>query len=373
VLAAALATGLGGLALRGQLVIADGAEGLDRHLAEALGEDVLLAMHVGPPRANRKPVLQLLRRDGTIVGFAKVGTNELTRRLVRAETTALSTLAQVPPAGVVVPRVLYHGQWGGLELLVQSPLAVRRARPAPDDRRIAAMRAVAFSTGTEVSTMDKHAYGAVLRQRISALPEPAGGPPAARPPAGEEPAGRPPEGREPAGREPEGREPAGRPPEGLEPAGREPVNPGLVGRLHAVVDKVAEASEKNPLTWGCWHGDWTPWNCAATPGAILVWDWERYATGVPLGFDVLHHHLQSSLAGVPRPGPAQAAGTVQSAPALLASFGLDAVTARLSAKLYLVEIATRYLTDDQAAAGGRLGRVAEWLLPALEADSSQTS
>jgi hypothetical protein len=33
--------------------------------------------------------------------------------------------------------------------------------------------------------------------------------------------------------------------------------------------------------------------------------------------------------------------------------------------LYLVELGTRYLTDDQAAAGGHGGRIEDWLVPAL--------
>jgi hypothetical protein len=33
--------------------------------------------------------------------------------------------------------------------------------------------------------------------------------------------------------------------------------------------------------------------------------------------------------------------------------------------LYFVEIATRYLLDDQAGAGSRLGRIDDWLMPAV--------
>ena len=39
------------------------------------------------------------------------------------------------------------------------------------------------------------------------------------------------------------------------------------------------------------------------------------------------------------------------------------------ARLYLVEIAARYLLDGQAAAGARLGRVEHWLLPALATEA----
>ncbi len=38
---------------------------------------------------------------------------------------------------------------------------------------------------------------------------------------------------------------------------------------------------------------------------------------------------------------------------------------RLTALLYLVDLATRYLTDRQAEAGARLGVLGTWLLPVL--------
>ena len=79
--AAAFRTGLAGMLLRGRLVVtqAQGAsDGLDQVLADLLGEPVCLGIRVGPPRANRKPVLQVVSRRGRLLGYAKVGTNRLT-------------------------------------------------------------------------------------------------------------------------------------------------------------------------------------------------------------------------------------------------------------------------------------------------------
>lgn len=49
--------------------------GIEQHLAGFLGQQPLVAMPVGPPRANRKPVLHLLDRQGKSLGFAKIGIN----------------------------------------------------------------------------------------------------------------------------------------------------------------------------------------------------------------------------------------------------------------------------------------------------------
>jgi predicted methyltransferase MtxX (methanogen marker protein 4) len=98
--------------------------------------------------------------------------------------------------------------------------------------------------------------------------------------------------------------------------------------------------------------------------ALLVWDWERFATGVPLGFDAVHHELQRRIQST---GDAKDAveATVRKAAELLAPFGVPAEGREVTALLYLVDLATRYLTDRQAEAGARLGVLGTWLLPVL--------
>jgi predicted methyltransferase MtxX (methanogen marker protein 4) len=57
--------------------------------------------------------------------------------------------------------------------------------------------------------------------------------------------------------------------------------------------------------------------------------------------------------------------TVRRAGELLAPFGVPAAGREVTALLYLVDLATRYLTDRQAEAGARLGVLGTWLLPVL--------
>ena len=45
--------------------------------------------------------------------------------------------------------------------------------------------------------------------------------------------------------------------------------------------------------------------------------------------------------------------------------GIEPARARLTAALYLADVATRYLVDRQAAAGAPLGAPGTWLIPAL--------
>jgi hypothetical protein len=118
------------------------------------------------------------------------------------------------------------------------------------------------------------------------------------------------------------------------------------------------------LRYGAWHGDWAPWNMANVADALLVWDWERFASGVPVGFDAVHHELQRRLQSSSDASAAVEA-TVRRADELLQPFGVPGEARELTALLYLVDLAARYLTDRQAEAGARLGVLGTWLLPVL--------
>ena len=113
--------------LPGRIVIVNAGTGPDSDVAAylnaALGRDVLVSLRIGPPRANRKPVLQLLAADGGLAGFAKIGVTELTRDLVRAEAAALALLGAARLDHLAVPRLIHHGQWRGHEVLVQAGLS----------------------------------------------------------------------------------------------------------------------------------------------------------------------------------------------------------------------------------------------------------
>ena len=90
-LAAIFTAGLGDLVFRDTVTV-DATAPLSAHLSDALGREVRVSMRFGPPRANRKPVLQLLDPSGECLAFVKVGVNDITRDLVRVETEILRGL-----------------------------------------------------------------------------------------------------------------------------------------------------------------------------------------------------------------------------------------------------------------------------------------
>ena len=315
VLSLALGRGLGGAVLRGRVRVTApaGSETIEAYLRRVTSRDIRVSMYLGPARANRKPVLQLVTGSGETAGFAKVGINPLSRSLVRAERDALTLLSEAGLTEVSIPRVLHHGEWNGLDVLVLSALpAWQRRRPLPAARLAAAMCELARVGGLRQETLSGGDYLARLRSRLAAADDSADR-----------------------------------------------------AALLRMLDVLPAWADGATLTVGSWHGDWAPWNMANTSRGLMVWDWERFASGVPVGFDALHHWLQVEVSMAHRNARAAAARCVEEAPQLLAPFGIGARAARLTAVLYLADLATRYLADRQAQAGAPLGAPGVWLIPAV--------
>lgn len=311
-LRAALLSGLGPLALRDRVrVHGNGADTIETHLSAVLDRDIVIGFGVTPARANRKPVLQLLTPAGETVGFAKLGTDELTRALVRSEAGALRTLSRFPRAVTAVPRVLYEGTWREIAVLVQEPLPVWRPRgDASWPRVTAAMNEIARLAGVRVERAAASPYWTGIADTIARLD-------------------------------------------------RASADAAALARLF---DRLTAYGDTE-LAFGSWHGDWTRWNMAALPDTVLVWDWERFATGVPVGFDAIHYRLQDAIAGRGEPPRRALRACLATVDELLTPFGVGA--GGLVAALYCVEIGARYLRDGQAEAGAPLGRLDHWLLPEL--------
>ena len=142
--------------------------------------------------------------------------------------------------------------------------------------------------------------------------------------------------------------------------------------LGSALDRSHAGATDTCLTFGAWHGDWSPWNMASTGRGLLVWDWERFAVRVPLGFDALHHWLQTRLArSTATRSTAAADRTWKCGRQLLAPFGISPLQARLTGIAYLAELAIRYLVDRQAEMGARNGDAGTWLIPAMVTGTSR--
>ena len=104
---------------------------------------------------------------------------------------------------------------------------------------------------------------------------------------------------------------------------------------------------------------------AADGGRVLVWDWERFSEGVPLGFDALHYAFLPRLKRARAPQELAGIELLDRADALLEDAGVHNSGTSTVAMLYLVEVASRFMQDDQASSGILGGDVQRWLVPAL--------
>jgi hypothetical protein len=287
--------------------------GIEGYLSDALNREVLVSLYVGPNRAIQKPVLQLLSPRGETLGFAKVGTNELTRELVRGEAQALTSLNAARWKRLTVPTMLHHGIWRGHEVLVQEPLAGSRRAKADPSLLTEAMLELASSSGVEVAAVTGSRYWKRLGERVGQLP------------------------------------------------------PSVYADLlaHALREISALAADTR-LDLGSWHGDWAPWNMAASGDRLRVWDWEQYAHPAPLGFDALHYRIQTLVVSDRRTPDVAVETTGRDAADLLTPFAVPHDLAPLVMLMYVVDIAARYLHDGEHEAGTRMGNLDSWLSAALE-------
>lgn len=299
--------------VRAQVHVAEeGGESIATHLSALLGQPVRLGIHLGPPRANQKPVLQVLTPEGRTLGFAKIGANVLTRQLVAAEAQALEAVAAAGVAGLGVPPVRHHGSWRDLEVLLLGPVESRSTSSVRGAELGDVMARLSLAWGHRSEVLADSAFWARLRAAASA----AAGPHAPR--------------------------------------------------LRLAFDRAAAAYGDRQVAFGAWHGDWTPWNMAVHDHGVVVWDWERFQQDVPLGLDAIHFHLQREMRRQDQEPLQVARGTLARADELLAPWGLQGSDARCVFVLYLLSIGSRYAADDQRGAGARLGDLDSWLFRVLD-------
>lgn len=313
----AMALRLGGAEIFPNRVRIDRASGtpdqdITTHLKNALGRSFVASLYIGPPRANRKPILQLITQEGHTFAFAKVGINALTNRLIRVEAGALEQLKAVELRFLETPTVLYDGTWRDRAILVQRALPASSLHVPPIRATFAAMNELARAFEVTIFAADQSPYWNTLGERLALLR-----------------------------------------------------NRDYADSLSELFETFERARPGIDAEFGSWHGDWTPWNMTMHDDRANVWDWERFETGVPIGFDGVHYRLQEAITRHEVTPLVAARRVLREAPRWLPEFGVDSRAAELVAILYLFEIGTRYAHDDQAEAGAQLGRLDTWLLPAL--------
>ncbi len=289
----------GGRLLHGAVEVPDGtraAPGLRRHLARLLGvnqAEMEVAVALGAPRPNRKPVVQVLAPSGATRAWAKLGVDALTDALVAHETKAL---ALRPEAPVVAPSVVASSSWHGHPLLVLNHMEMEETE-GPLVLTAETLAAIAGPPTYEpVSTS---AWWATLCQEARADANPRG----------------------------------------------------------AVELRVADLGRRlDSRRWpfGRWHGDLAPWNAAWRGDQLQVWDWERSDGPVPCGLDAVHNVIQVALLRHRQSLDSAVTAARRDAAPLLVALGHAADDVDLVVDAYLSVLRVRLAGDARL---GRLGTV----------------
>jgi hypothetical protein len=287
-------------------------DGIHEFLSGVLEREVHVAVYLGPARAIQKPVLQVLDPHGRTIAYAKVAVNELTTRLVDHEADVLQRLTRDRLPGISTPRVLFSGPWRDRQVLVQEALVPTRSGAVSADLLRRATATVARGLGEHREPLVGGDYLTGLASRQASLP------------------------------------------------GRQ-VTATLAADLADLVSTPAPE-----LSFGSWHGDWAPWNMGQAGDSLLVWDWEGFRSGVPIGFDACHHFLNDQVTVHSLPVDAAIRALFDARSALLQPLGVPEEVRSWVLRLYLHELATSYVENEEDVVGGTpLSRLDSWLGPAL--------
>lgn len=255
---------------------------------------------LGPPRANRKPVFRVFDAAGDTVAFAKLGVNQLTDELVTQEVAALHAVAELRLRGIDAPPVLYEGAWRDHRLLLTGALV------GPGPRQARDLPASATQELSQQCARDMPLASLDLMAASTGFDR------------------------------------------------------GVLDRAQASL----RASHGDVLvSTGASHGDWSPWNMARVSGKLQVWDWERFAVGVPRGFDAIHF-----AAGSVRVGPGGVDGERRfrsTVPGVLEATGVDPRQAQLLLVCYLLRIGLRYREDVSRESSPGVHRRLAWVEDSL--------
>ncbi|WP_143465810.1 hypothetical protein [Kribbella sp. ALI-6-A] len=292
-----------------------GGDSIERHLSGILGTDVVVGLGVGTLRANQKPILQVFDRRGRCVAYVKVGDSDLTTGLVRQEGANLAELARHDWSLLEIPALLHLGSWNDVELLVISALDTA-ARPGPGvllQPPLAPLDELYDRYDEGSAALATTAYWRELRGTADRI----------------------------------------------EDAGRR-------ASYEEALERIERSRGDDVVRLTAWHGDFAPWNLGHRGGRLQLWDWERFATGVPVGLDRVHYVVHTST---------RAAGFSDQVldTALTSSYvshpRCSPDEQDLLGGLYLVSLAARYLIGSQGAQGEVLGPTTRTVLDALSRHS----
>ncbi len=212
-------------------------------VAEVTGEcDPVFALALGTPGRFRKLTVQVMRRDGEILGYIKLPLIEAATARVRRETAVLERLWNFPPIRSHIPKVLYAGEWGDGYILFQSPGPSRSGA-----MEFGRLHEEFLQALWGVQRLERP--GHVLVEEVAAHWQKA--------------------------------------------------DPLLNAEWRGLGERVLKQASRKlggvMIPCGIAHGDFAPWNTRVENGRLFLFDWESAAWEAPNLWDYFHFHVQVGL------------------------------------------------------------------------------
>ena len=207
---------------------------------ETLGvKSPAFAISIPTPGRNCKATIQIMSRDGKIIGFLKVPLTDEAARRTRHEASTLRRLAGFPALRPCVPEVLFAEVWNGTYVLLQTPVA---GRPA----------GCRFSSRHRRFLRELHAPARSVRSGEDLIAETDG------------------RWRELAA----------------------VADGAWVDAGKRALDQAAEQLATAVVPCGLSHGDFAPWNLRVDGDSLRVFDWESAKWNAPVHWDWFHFQVQ---------------------------------------------------------------------------------
>jgi hypothetical protein len=220
--------------------------GIDRLLLQRLSaefedEEVVFAVSLGTPGVHRKPVIQIMNRRGTILGYAKIAGNETTGHLIENEANTLRLLARLNPSSFIFPRLMYNGQWNNSTICIQSSPDGKN-KPAPGEMMPAYMAVLKelAKVNSQHLSLDASTYWKEILRRSERIQ-----------------------------------------------------NPYYAHVVEQGLLKIKEWLGTEKIYFHFRHGDFAPWNMKQINQKIFVFDWEYASPEAPAGWDLFHFWIQT--------------------------------------------------------------------------------
>ncbi len=194
-----------------------------------------MSVSLGTPGPHRKPVIQVMDGEGSILGYAKVGWNEVTSRLVENEARALSEVNE-ESISFKVPRLLFSGAFGNGFLCVQSaPASEVSSTPRGLNREYVDFVKELAKGSIDHKPLEESTFWNRLRQKGELIS-----------------------------------------------------NSYYRHVFKQGISYVSDKLRGKEIPFHRCHGEFAPWNSLKVDGTIYVFDWEYYQSEAPAGYDIFH-------------------------------------------------------------------------------------